>query len=190
LRVALTFDDGPDPRATPAILDLLETAGVPATFFLVGRRAERLRDIVARTLDSGMGVGIHGWDHSPLRGLDGAAVTEQLTRTLSVLWSFDADPKLFRPPFGHWDDVVLDVAARLGLVTVLWDVSPHDWDPANPAATIVDSVTAATPPGSVVLFHDVGANWRETVAALPAILDHLQASGYSFVELGQALVPD
>jgi peptidoglycan/xylan/chitin deacetylase (PgdA/CDA1 family) len=186
--VALTFDDGPNPAATPAVLDVLEAEGVPATFFVVGERVAACPSLIERALDAGMGIGLHGWEHARLVGRAAAEVTDQLTRALSLLWSLDADPCLFRPPFGQWDDTTLDVVEQLGLLAVKWDVSPRDW--SSPGADeVVQRVVDVVKPGSIVLLHDWGRGTADTIAALPVIIERLRAAGYSFVELGETLVP-
>lgn len=185
--VALTFDDGPDPDATPAVLDVLESNGVPATFFVVGERAAANAQLVTRAVERGMGVGIHGWHHVRLVGRSASDVTEELTRALSFLWSLDVDPCLFRAPFGVWDDTTLDIVEQLGLLPVKWDVAPRDW--SSPGADeIVRLVVDAVVPGSIVLLHDFGPGTPDTVAALPRVIDRLRAAGFSFVELGSMLV--
>jgi peptidoglycan/xylan/chitin deacetylase (PgdA/CDA1 family) len=186
--IALTFDDGPDPKATPAVLDVLEAEGVPATFFVVGERAAANPGLVTRAVDGGMGIGVHGWQHARLVDRGAADVTEQLTRALSFLWSLDVDPCLFRAPFGAWDDTTLDVAEQLGLLPVKWDVAPRDW--SSPGADeVVRRVVDAVVPGSIVLLHDFGPGTADTIAALPGIIDGLRGAGFTFVELGSTLVP-
>ena len=186
--VALTFDDGPHPETTAALLDILVNEGVPATFFVVGARAAAHPDLVRREVAHGMGIGVHSWEHVRLGDRDRQFVTDQLTRTLDLLWSLDADPRLFRPPFGQWNETTVDVAYQLGLTTVKWDVTPRDWS-APGADEIVDRVVNGVKPGSIVLFHDYGAGTADTIAALPSIIRRLRDRGVSFVELGAQLVP-
>ena len=186
--VALTFDDGPHAGATAAVLDILVDESVPATFFVVGARVAAHPDLVKREVAHGMGIGVHSWDHVRLGDRDRQFVTDQLTRTLDLLWSLDADPCLFRPPFGQWNETTVDVAHQLGLTTVTWDVAPRDWS-APGAEEIVDRVVKGVKPGSIVLFHDQGPGTADTIAALPSIIRRLRDDGVSFVDLGDRLVP-
>ena len=175
--VRLTFDDGPNPRATPAILDTLSQYGVTATFFVVGRMAAARPAIVRRESREGHAVGNHSWDHPDLRKLDSAAVESELTRTSDVIErTTGTRPTEWRPPYGATNAAVEAAAQNVGLTSmVLWTVDPRDWaDP--PATTVRDRVLHAVRPGSVVLLHDgTGANTPE---ALPLILDGLAERGY------------
>jgi len=186
--VALTFDDGPDPATTPAVLDILAEEDVPATFFVVGSKAAAHPDVIRRALAQGMGIGIHGWDHVGMAERDRQFVVDQLTRTLEVLWSLDADPCLFRPTYGQLNDTMFDVADQLGLTTVKWDVAPRDWS-APGVEEVVSRVIDAVKAGSIVLMHDCGPGTDDTIAALPKIICGLRENGFTFLELGSCLVP-
>jgi peptidoglycan/xylan/chitin deacetylase (PgdA/CDA1 family) len=174
--VRLTFDDGPNPAATPKILDTLSRYGVATTFFVVGRAAAAYPAIVRREKREGHAVGNHSWDHADLTRLTSAQVESELRRTDDVIrQDTGTTPTQWRPPYGARNAAVEAAAKRVGLTTmVLWTVDPRDWaDP--PATTVRDRVLGAVRPGSVVLLHDgTGAN---TAAALPMILDGLAARG-------------
>jgi peptidoglycan-N-acetylglucosamine deacetylase len=175
--VRLTFDDGPNPAATPSILTTLSRHGVRATFFVVGRLAAAYPAIVQRENREGHTVGNHSWDHADLTRLSPAQVESELRRTDDVIQrTIGTTPTQWRPPYGARNAAVVAAARRVGLTSmVLWTVDPRDWaDP--PATTVRDRVLGAVRPGSVVLLHDgTGAN---TAAALPPILDGLAARGY------------
>jgi len=183
---ALTFDDGPDPDFTPRILALLADHGVPATFFVLGEQCVSHPDVVAALRDAGMGIGVHSWDHCDLRGSGPGLVRDQLGRTIDLLHRLGADPVLFRPPFGNWDDDVVGVAAELGLQTVCWSVDSRDWQ-EPPEDRLVARVGAALRPGSIVLMHDGGGDRAATVAALPRLIQHAADAGLACVELAEAL---
>ena len=133
-RVALTFDDGPDPEATPRLLELLAAGGVRATFFLIGDRAARYPDVVRAMVAQGHEVGNHTWHHrnawflSPRRTADeilgGARVLADITGTA---------PSLYRPPWGIVNAAGLQVARAFGLTTVLWSLQPEGLRPRSPA---------------------------------------------------------
>lgn len=153
--IALTFDDGPDPRFTPAVLDVLAAHGARATFFLVGSRVAEHPELVRRIRDEGHVVGSHSATHpdarrTPARQLrvdyaSGRAALETALHGGAVA--------LFRPPNGVLDEKGALVVRRLGLVPWLWNVDPEDWHPDTSEDDIVTRC-AALRPGDVVLLHD------------------------------------
>jgi peptidoglycan/xylan/chitin deacetylase (PgdA/CDA1 family) len=180
-RVALTFDDGPDPDHTPRLLDLLRRYRVPATFFCLGLHAAAHPHLVARIAAEGHSVGNHTWSHPYLPGLTEPEVLAQVDRTAEVLAGITGKvPTLFRPPFGGRTADVLEWLARHGQTTVLWDVEAADW--ALPGASaIAHQVISDTDFGSIVLLHDGGGDRSQTIEALPLILETLMVSGCRFV---------
>ncbi|MFB7948115.1 polysaccharide deacetylase family protein [Kitasatospora phosalacinea] len=172
--LALTFDDGPHPDSTPALLDALTAAGHRATFFLCGAQAERHPELV-RALDrAGMAIANHSWSHPSLPGLPHPVVHDEIHRTNHVLTELTGRPPvLFRPPYGATNPAVARIAADAGLTETLWDVDPRDWDGTAPAEIV--AVLATARPGDTVLLHDHGN--RNTVTALPAVLAALTARG-------------
>jgi peptidoglycan/xylan/chitin deacetylase (PgdA/CDA1 family) len=175
--VRLTFDDGPNRNATPAILDTLAARGVKATFFVVGSMAAASPGIVRRASTEGHEIGNHSWSHPNLTRLSRDQVTSQLARTNETIrQATGASPTEWRPPYGATNALVEAAARDVGLTSmVLWTVDPRDWaDP--PATTVRDRVLQAVRPNSTVLLHDgTGAN---TPVALPMILDGLADRGY------------
>jgi peptidoglycan/xylan/chitin deacetylase (PgdA/CDA1 family) len=175
--VRLTFDDGPNPAATPEIIETLSAYGTTATFFVVGEQAAAHPAIVRREHREGHTVGNHSWDHADLTTLTQAQVESELRRTDDVVQqSTGTTPTRWRPPYGATNSIVEAAATNVGLTSMwLWTVDPRDWaDP--PATTVRDRVLKAVRPGSVVLLHDgTGAN---TAEALPMILDGLAEKGF------------
>ncbi|MEV4176358.1 polysaccharide deacetylase family protein [Nonomuraea sp. NPDC049709] len=180
-RVALTFDDGPDPDHTPRLLDLLHHYRVPATFFCLGLHAAAHPRLVARIAGEGHSVGNHTWSHPYLPDLTKHEVLAQVDRTAEVLAGITGEvPTLFRPPFGGRNADVLRWLAEHGQTTVLWDVEAADWAlPGAPA--IAHQVIGDTDFGSVILLHDGGGDRSQTIEALPLILETLMVSGCRFV---------
>jgi peptidoglycan-N-acetylglucosamine deacetylase len=158
---ALTFDDGPDPETTPAVLDLLGEAGARATFFLVGARAARHPGLVARIAAEGHAVGNHGWDHPALPTLALPAVVGQLRRTTEAIAAAGVAPsRLMRPPYGDQSLMSHLAARRLGLTVTAWSVVGADWaDDGGPA--IAARVLDGLHPGAIVLLHDSLASWTD-----------------------------
>lgn len=184
--VALTFDDGPDPATTPAVLDALEAAGVQATFFVLTPRAGAHPDLIRRMRSAGHQVELHGvrhrhaWLRSPwdayLDVVRGASELETLT---------GRRPTVHRPPHGAYTLAVLLGQRRANLTGAHWDVDARDWLAGQVPAEITDRVLARLHPGAVVLLHDAGPGARITAAALPGLLRELSARGYSAVRLDE-----
>lgn len=153
--VALTFDDGPHPEDTPAMLDVLQRHGARGTFFFLGKNAARYPELVARVAAAGHAIGSHGWDHSSFALLTGRARRAQLRWTAGALAPHGAP--LFRPPYGELGPAGRLDVLRLGHRLVCWDALAEDWA-GDPAGVLVDRVLRRVRPGSIVLFHDTLAS--------------------------------
>ncbi|OJF14813.1 polysaccharide deacetylase family protein [Couchioplanes caeruleus] len=186
--VALTFDDGPAPQWTPMVLDALDAANVPATFFMVGENLEKHADLVRGRL-ARHEIGNHSWSHADLATLDLQEVGRELERTHEAIQRLTGrTPTLMRPPFGHLGGSTVLAAARMGYTITLWSEAMHEirykGDPAAQARYIVDAVK----PGTIVLAHDEGDDRRlVTVRGLPAMFDGLRRRGFRFVTVSELL---
>ncbi|MGW6918497.1 polysaccharide deacetylase family protein [Kitasatospora sp. NPDC054939] len=178
--VALTLDDGPDPKHTPTVLALLEKHGIRATFFLVGENVAAHPGLVREIADRGHHIANHTWSHPDLRQLSESRVREELERTSDLLHrATGRAPTWFRAPGGDWSSASLKVSAALGMRPMGWSVDPRDW--ARPGtAVITERVLKDIRPGSIVLNHDGGGDRSQTVAALQAYLPVLIDAGYYF----------
>ncbi|MFU8850941.1 polysaccharide deacetylase family protein [Micromonospora sp. SL1-18] len=174
--VALTFDDGPDPRWTPQILDQLRAAHVTATFCLIGKQAKRYPELVARIVREGHQICNHSWRHDMDLGRRSAAeIKADLVRTNRAIRAAvpDAEITWFRQPGGRWTTEDVEVARKLGMRPLHWHVDPQDWNHPT-AKTIIQRVEAATRPGSIVLMHDGGGDRSQTVAACRKLIPDLK----------------
>jgi peptidoglycan/xylan/chitin deacetylase (PgdA/CDA1 family) len=175
--IALTFDDGPDPRSTPAFLDLLAARTVTATFFLLGDFAARETGLVRDLAEAGHEVGVHGWTHECLALMPPWRLTGELVRTREVLEDLVGSPvRWYRPPYGVLTAAGLWSARRAGLRTVLWSAWGVDWSSTANPDSIVDTVSGAVRPGGTVLLHDTDRtsspdSWRSTLTATATLLD-------------------
>jgi peptidoglycan/xylan/chitin deacetylase (PgdA/CDA1 family) len=186
--VSLTFDDGPNPRATPAVLDALRREGVPATFFVLGRHAERWPELVRRAAAEGHQIGNHGFFHRKLHRRSPAYVRDDLTRgTDAIERAAGVRPRHFRAPHGFRNPWVTPIAASLGQRTVGWSLGV--WDSARPGAEVIAArALAGMQAGSILLLHDADGydpdgDRMQTAEALPAIIDGLRRRGFRFTTL-------
>ncbi|GAA3097761.1 polysaccharide deacetylase family protein [Streptomyces echinatus] len=188
-RVALTFDDGPDPVHTRRILEILDRYGVRATFFCVGHHVAALPDEVRRIAAAGHEVGNHSWSHPFLPDLTPDQLREQLDRTTDAVARVTGEtPELFRPPYGALTPEVLAALAGHPTTMTLWDVDSRDWARPGPeriAATVLEGAG----PGSVVLMHEGAGDRGQTVQALPSIVEGLLERGLEPVTVGELRAP-
>lgn len=197
-RVALTFDDGPDPQWTPQILDILKRHGAPATFFVTGANALGEAGLLRRILDEGSELGNHSTTHPDLDRLPEAAIRLELNTTQRLVESYTGrSMRLFRAPYlGDADPNTPGelrasrVAADMGYLSVGLNVDPLDWTQTD-ARSIVAKTVAQVESGKdgrstqIVLLHDSGGDRSATIAALPTIIRELRARGYEFVTVSR-----
>jgi peptidoglycan/xylan/chitin deacetylase (PgdA/CDA1 family) len=188
--VALTFDDGPTPYYTPAILSYLERTHTPATFFVLGQYAKAYPWLVRREAADGFSIGIHTWSHPDMRLLTPAQRAWQLAATAQQLHAdlgANACLWLWRPPYGSYNSTIVAQAGTFGLTTIMWNDDPADWSQPG-TMTIVNRVLSNVRPGSIILMHDGPAGRAQTLAALPYILSGLRHRGLTPVSLPQLLL--
>jgi peptidoglycan/xylan/chitin deacetylase (PgdA/CDA1 family) len=183
--VALTFDDGPHPQGTPAVLELLREAGAPATFFLAGEQVERRPALVGEILAAGHRVELHCHRHRNQLRLSARSLIDDAERGRAVIEEAGGQAIAdYRPPDGVFTASGLRAVRRRGWRPVLWSQWGRDWDAGATAESIARRSTATVRDGDVLLLHDADYysapdSWARTVAALPAILDALEARGLS-----------
>ncbi len=183
--IALTFDDGPDPLTTPALLKALAAKNVPATFFLLGQNAARHPDLVRAVAAGGHELASHGHRHRFPNKLPLYELFADLTQAEEAIAVAGERPTLYRPPGGGYNDAMVDALARRGYTTVLWSVDPRDWERRG-AAQIAVTVVSRASPGAIVLLHE-GECAANTPEAVGMIVDRLRAEGYEFVTVGELL---
>lgn len=180
---ALTFDDGPHRTVTRQVLDILNREGVRATYFPVGRIAERQGELIRDFVAGGHEIGNHSLTHSDLRKMDPAAARYEIAETNRILREFGANPVLFRPPYGRYSEELLTVAREERMGSVLWSVDTRDWQVRN-ADKIVSQIKLGGMPGNVFLMH---STYPSTAQALPRVIAELRAKGCEFVTLSEWL---
>ncbi|HJP58439.1 MAG TPA: polysaccharide deacetylase family protein [Gemmatimonadaceae bacterium] len=186
--VALTFDDGPNPDATPLILQTLREKGVRATFFVLGSHAERWPELVRRISHEGHQLGNHGYFHRKLQFKSPFYVSRDIRLGIRAIKRAGAPaPRLFRAPHGFRSPWTTPIASSYGERTVGWSLGV--WDSDRPGADeIVRRTMEGVEPGSIILLHDgdgynPDGDRMQTAAALPIIIDRLKEQGYEFATL-------
>jgi peptidoglycan/xylan/chitin deacetylase (PgdA/CDA1 family) len=184
-RIALTFDDGPG-AVTSAVLDVLRRQGARATFDVLGERIAGREPLLRRAAAEGQEIGVHGWSHGDHRD-DPPARAAAAGRTADAIAAVcGARPRLFRPPFGLTDRRLEEAVAAHGLITVLWDVDPRDYEEPGPDL-VRDRTVAAIRPGSIVLLHDDRPELAATAVAVEAVLEDLRRRHWSAVTVSELL---
>jgi peptidoglycan/xylan/chitin deacetylase (PgdA/CDA1 family) len=180
--LALTFDDGPHPQYTRAILEILDRYKAKATFFLVGELAEAHPDLVRAEAAAGHCIANHTYHHVNLTRVPPDMVATEIMACGKVLKAITGEaPRFFRPPGGNYDDHVLEVAEALGYDTVLWTDDPGDY--ASPGTRNIEGyIFENISDGGIILIHD---GIQQTIDALPRILDYLQDRGFEFVAIDE-----
>ena len=184
---ALTFDDGPHARGTPATLEVLDAAGVSATFFLVGEQIRRNRGLAEEIIAAGHRVGLHCDRHRNMLRLTPWQVRADIARARDTIEAATGHPiGLYRPPYGVLNATALRVARGHDWRTLLWSHWGKDWQARATPASIAARVTDGAGEGSVLLLHDADDysardSWQRTVAALPRVLDTLAGRGLQAV---------
>ena len=186
--VALTFDDGPMPDWTPMVHDILDEAGVPATFFMVGRRALENGRLIHGRMDR-HAVGNHTWAHTDLSRMTHPQAYRAIHRAHTAIASATGkEPRLLRPPLGNIGGTTLSAAGQLGYHIVLWSLKMREAYLGDPPERLVDYIVDTCEPGTILLAHDTGHHDRlVAIRGLPAMIRGLRARGYAFVTVPDLL---
>jgi len=180
---ALTFDDGPHARGTPAVLELLAAERVSASFFLVGEQIRRNPALAREVLAAGHDIALHCDRHRNLLRIAPRQVREDIARAEAAIGeATGVAPRLYRPPYGVLNTAALRLANERGWRTLLWSHDGHDWQARASAESIAAKVTSGAEEGAVLLLHDADDysapdSWQRTLAALPAVIETMRARG-------------
>ncbi|MXV18486.1 polysaccharide deacetylase family protein [Deinococcus xianganensis] len=183
-QVALTFDDGPDPRSTPPVLDTLRAAGVQATFFILPALGRQHPDLLRRLLEEGHEVLPHAHRHRHAWTLlPWTAFRDPGQATHEVEALTGTRPRCQRPPHGAYSLATVLGQRAAGVTGVHWTVEARDWAPDATPDTVRAAVERQVTPGGIIVLHDAGPGARTTPAALPGILEDLHSRGFEVVPL-------
>lgn len=180
-KIAITFDDGPDPYCTEQLLDGLKERGVKASFFVMGKQAEAYPELIRRMQAEGHLIGNHTYSHIQLGKNNREIFKAELIKTNELLRDITGEePQYVRPPYGSWDK---SFETELTMIPVLWTIDPMDWCSSD-VQGIVRKVTEKAEENAVILMHD---EYESTVTAALEIVDILQKRGYEFVTVDEIL---
>ncbi len=186
--IAMTFDDGPHPKLTPMLLDIMKARGIKGTFFLVGKNVAEYPEIAQRIVAEGHEVANHSWAHPQLTRLAPDALKKEIADTNDAIHrATGIQTTLMRPPYGAINaSITKRLNEEFGLTVALWSVDSLDWKIRN-AAHVTKLITEKTAPGAIILAHDIHPS---TVQAMPAVFDTLSAKGYKFVTMSELIALD
>lgn len=186
-RIALTFDDGPHPRYTPVILDILDEFDVPATFFVVGVNAETYPDMIKRIEEEGHELANHTYHHNHVTKMSKESLAQDIGLCNAAIEKITGKrPRYFRPPEGVCSQSVQDICNANHMTIVMWSVDTRDWA-HTPIDEIYQNVRRNTQNGSIILMHDFIGKNSPTPRALRQIIPMLLELGYEFVTVSQLL---
>lgn len=184
-RVSLTFDAAWGNEDTQQLIDILGQYGVKATFFVVGDWVDRYPESVKELHDAGHEVMTHSNDHAHFAQLSPEQIRDNINVSCDKIEAVTGvRPKLFRCPYGEYNDTVVETITGMGMYTIQWDVDSLDWKDLG-AAEITQRVTGKVQSGSIVLFHNAALHTPE---ALPGIIEYLQSNGYNIVPVSEILL--
>lgn len=187
MKIALTFDDGPHPRYTPQILDILDEFGIKATFFVVGVNAENYPDSMESIIKRGHEIGNHTYYHPHVSCLDSNTLRREVEQCESAVFGLtDYKTKLFRPPEGMIDADVRSVLRSLDYKVILWDIDTRDWAHTSPNE-IAENIIEQAAAGDIILMHDYIAHNSPTPEALRLFIPILQKKGFKFVVISELI---
>ena len=198
--IYLTFDDGPDPRWTPQILDLLKKYNARASFFVLGHKAGKYPELIARIAAEGHAIANHGYSHTSLTAVSAEEFLSEVKSTEAAIRAALADApsaasqvcRSLRPPYGELNVLLRSRAARLDYKLAYWGLDTLDWSASASASGILKAVMENLQPQRVILMHDGGGNRQTSVRGLELLLEALEKEGYAFKPLcgaaGQAII--
>ena len=186
-KIAISFDCAWGTTYTDELLSIMEKENVKSTFFMVEFWTEKYPDYVKKISDSGHEIGTHSATHPYMSKLSKNSIVKELTTSSKAIEDITGKKvEVFRPPYGDYNDLLIDTAKEMGLYTIQWDVDSLDWKNLS-ATEIKKRVVSKVKSGSIVLFHNQGLH---TAKALPEIIKTLKEKGYTFVTIGELIYRD
>lgn len=188
--VALTFDDGPHPQFTPALLDVLKKHDARATFFVMGNKAEDYPQIIKRTAIEGHEIGNHSYSHPDFNKLKKEAQLEEINKTTAIIEKYSGqNVALLRPPGGYLSYDLIEMSKKQNLIIAYWTYQQDskDWRNGTKASAISRHIIKNIQPGQVIILHDGCPNGMATAKAVDMIISNLKEEGYTFVTMSELI---
>lgn len=187
MKIAITFDDGPHPRQTKEILDILDEYNIKATFFIIGVNADNYPDTLCEVVKRGHEIGNHTYSHPHVSSINYNTLENEVAKCKnSIEGHTGITPKLFRPPEGLIDSDVKSISQNYGYNVILWSIDTRDWAHTS-ASKIIKNVTENISAGDIILMHDyIGTN-SHTAEALRGFIPILLEKGYKFVPISELI---
>lgn len=186
-KIAISFDCAWGVDYTDKLLETMKEENVKCTFFMVEFWTKKYPDYVKKISDAGHEIGTHSATHPYMSKIDKSAIIKELSTSSKAIEDITGKKvEVFRPPYGDYDDLLIDTARELGLYTIQWDVDSLDWKDIS-AKEIENRVIKRVKSGSIVLFHNQGLH---TAEAIESIIKNLKADGYTFVTIGELIYRD
>lgn len=186
-KIALTFDDGPHPRYTEKILEILERYNIKATFFVIGVNIRNYPEPLRKIAAAGHDIGNHSYSHTVDKNMSKSDILAEMQKCDSLIYDITGQKtKLYRPPCGFYGDEVVSAAKERGYTIVLWSVDTLDWK-NTPPSEIVGNVIPNTNGGEIILMHDYTSGKNTTCEALELIIPMLLQKGYEFVKISELI---
>jgi polysaccharide deacetylase family sporulation protein PdaB len=187
MMIALTFDDGPHPKITPKILEILEKHDVKATFFMIGENVEYYPNVVRSVVEAGHEIGNHTYSHPHISRINEETLAREISKCDNAVSKLTGiHPKLFRPPEGVIDNVVKVISSTNDYSVILWRVDTRDWAGTS-ASAIEKNISQNVRSGDIILMHDYISKNCHTVEAVERIIPILLKKGYKFVTVSELI---
>lgn len=188
--VALTYDDGPDPVNTPAVLEALKKHNAHATFFVLGKRVVANPEIIKQIKREGHELGSHGYNHPDYNKYNKAAISDDITRTTAAIRKITGKtPSLFRPPGGYLSYDMVDICRKNQLTIAYWTYQQDskDWRNGVGGAQIANHIIRHLEPGQIIVLHDGAPNGLQTARATDLVLSAMEKEGYRVVTMSEMI---
>jgi peptidoglycan/xylan/chitin deacetylase (PgdA/CDA1 family) len=186
-KIALTFDDGPHPRLTQKVLDILDKYSIKATFFVIGVNVKNYPKQLDMIIDKGHEIGNHTYSHNLLKSIPKEKIEKEISDTEKEIKNIrDYDLTLLRPPCGFYDEKLEKIAMDKGSKIVLWSIDTLDWSHAS-AKNMSRKILKNAKDGDIILFHDYVSGEYNTPETLEIIIPILLEKGYEFVTVSELL---
>ena len=187
MKIALTFDDGPHPYKTDAVLDILSRYGIRATFFVIGENVSYYPEPLKRAVRLGHEIGNHTYHHARISGECENMTAEEIEKTEDIIFrTAGYRTRLFRPPEGAYNECALEVVKNKAYRVILWTVDSRDWENTS-TETMTQTVLTTVKGGSILLFHDYMGKKSNTLETLEVLIPKLLSRGYEFVTVSELL---